>query len=117
MPSSCRRTSGQRVALLTLHAAKGLEFPLVFSAGCEDGLLPLRFAGRAPDDAEEEHRLLYVGMTRAKSRLVLTQALRRHILGGAATRVTSPFLSDLPAGLVQRSERAERRRVEQLRLL
>ena len=107
----------QRVALLTLHAAKGLEFPLVFIAGCEDGLLPLRFAGRAPDDLEEERRLSYVGMTRAKNRLVLTRALRRHILGGAATRAPSPFLSGLPAELVQLSERAERRRAEQLRLL
>jgi superfamily I DNA/RNA helicase len=107
----------QRVALLTLHAAKGLEFPLVFIAGCEDGLLPLRFAGREPEDADEERRLLYVGMTRAKSRLVLTRALRRHILGGAATRVPSPFLAGLPADWVQHSERAERRRAEQLRLL
>jgi DNA helicase-2/ATP-dependent DNA helicase PcrA len=62
------------VALLTLHASKGLEFPLVFIAGCEDGLLPLRLPRLPPADLEEERRLLYVGMTRAQQRPILTAA-------------------------------------------
>jgi len=65
----------QKVALLTLHASKGLEFPLVFIAGCEDGILPLRLPWLPPADVEEERRLLYVGMTRAQQRLILTAAI------------------------------------------
>jgi superfamily I DNA/RNA helicase len=88
----------QKVALLTLHAAKGLEFPLVFVAGCEDGLLPLDVPG-LDVDVEEERRLLYVGMTRARDRLVLTGAARRTLFGRRLPGRESPFL----AGIVDES--------------
>ena len=67
----------EAITLLTLHGAKGLEFDVVFLAGCERGLLPLRLAGPVADDAAEERRLLFVGMTRARDRLLLTCAARR----------------------------------------
>jgi DNA helicase II / ATP-dependent DNA helicase PcrA len=95
----------------------------VFIAGCEDGLLPLRFPGRssadrAEADREEERRLLYVGMTRAKGRLVLTWAQHRTLFGGTRTQVPSPFLQGLPSQLLHvRALAAPRRRPEQLSLL
>jgi DNA helicase-2/ATP-dependent DNA helicase PcrA len=107
----------QRVALLTLHAAKGLEFPLVFITGCEDGLLPLSFPGRPPGDVEEERRLLYVGMTRAKARLVLTRAQQRLLSGSMLARAPSPFLDAIPAALLQLTAPARSRRAVQLSLL
>jgi len=87
----------QKVALLTLHAAKGLEFPLVFIAGCEEGFLPLELPGRPPADLEEERRLLYVGMTRARRRLVLTEARKRTVRGSTVERAPCRFLEGLPA--------------------
>jgi superfamily I DNA/RNA helicase len=111
----------QRVALLTLHAAKGLEFPLVFITGCEDGLLPLHLPGRAAGgaaDREEERRLLYVGMTRAKARLVLTWAQSRTRFGSTQARAPSPFLQSLPSHLLRSTAPpSPRRRPEQLSLL
>ena len=70
----------EAITLLTLHGAKGLEFDVVFLAGCERGLLPLRLPGAGPltpEDAAEERRLLFVGMTRARERLLLSYAARR----------------------------------------
>jgi uncharacterized protein (TIGR00375 family) len=109
----------QKVALLTLHAAKGLEFPLVFIAGCQDGLLPLRFPGRPPADLEEERRLLYVGMTRARRRLVLTEARRRLVQGQVVEHGPCPFLEGLPSFLVSTSRRpaVRRRAAQQIPLL
>ena len=104
------------MSLLTLHAAKGLEFPVVFVVGCEDGLLPMRF-GDEPVDAAEERRLLFVGMTRARTHLALSAARRRTVRGRITEPAPSPFLADLPAGLVERTTRAERRRTVQLRLI
>jgi superfamily I DNA/RNA helicase len=111
--------SAQKVALLTLHAAKGLEFPLVFIAGCQDGLLPLRLPGRPPADLEEERRLLYVGMTRARRRLVLTEARRRTVHGGLWEPGPCPFLEGLPPGLISSSRMpaARRRPAQQIPLL
>jgi hypothetical protein len=91
-----------RVSLLTLHAAKGLEFPVVFVTGCEDGLLPLRWDGDDPADVEEERRLLFVGMTRAGSRLFLTRAERRSWRGEERRTELSPFLRDVGDGLLER---------------
>ena len=93
------RLESQKVALLTLHAAKGLEFSLVIIAGCEDGLLPLVLPGK-PVDLEEERRLLYVGMTRARRRLVLTRAARRTLFGSTRQPAPSPFIADLPPQLL-----------------
>jgi DNA helicase-2/ATP-dependent DNA helicase PcrA len=81
------------VALLSLHAAKGLEYEAVFITGCEDGLLPLRFGGRAAADAAEEQRLFYVGMTRARRQLWLTRARRRKLRGRRREAAPSPFLA------------------------
>jgi superfamily I DNA/RNA helicase len=108
----------QKVALLTLHASKGLEFPLVFIAGCEDGILALRLPWLPPADVDEERRLLYVGMTRAEQRLILTAAHRRTLTGRTVENRPCPFLDDLPAGLLTENCTAPRRRkARQLSLL
>ena len=108
----------QKVSLLTLHAAKGLEFPLVFIAGCEDGIVPLRLPWLPAADVDEERRLLYVGMTRARQRLVLTAARRRNLLGRAVENRPCPFLAGLPAGLLTDQQTGTRpRRPRQLSLL
>ncbi|MBN2105393.1 UvrD-helicase domain-containing protein [bacterium] len=91
MPVDTYQPDIERVALMTLHAAKGLEFPVVFIAGCEDGLLPYHLWGKI-SDMDEERRLLYVGMTRAKTRLFLTHAEKRLIMGQTLKPERSPFL-------------------------
>jgi len=99
-----------RVSLLTLHAAKGLEFPVVFLVGCEDGLLPLRFGGRLdPAQAAEERRLFFVGMTRARSRLYLSHARRRRWHGTVRDAAPSPFLADIEEALLDQLRAAGRR--------
>ena len=84
------------VSLMTLHSAKGLEFSAVVLPGLEDGLLPHFNAGEEADDIEEERRLLYVGMTRAKKRLFLSSCSRRRIAGYYQDRRESPFLALIP---------------------
>src|SRR5215211_2414090 len=102
-----------RVSLLTLHAAKGLEFPVVFLVGCEDGLLPLRFGPQpTPAETAEERRLFFVGMTRARSHLFLTHARRRSWRGSVREAEPSPFLADLQAALLDHAHAAGRRRAE-----
>jgi uncharacterized protein (TIGR00375 family) len=97
----------ERIALMTAHAAKGLEFPVVFIAGCEDGLFPLDCAGmQSPVD--EERRLFYVAMTRAKSALHLSRARRRSLFGVRRDMPASRFLNDIEKRLV-RIERARHR--------
>jgi DNA helicase-2/ATP-dependent DNA helicase PcrA len=88
-----------RVWLMTLHAAKGLEFPVVIMAGMEEGLLPHARSLERETDVEEERRLCYVGMTRAESQLVLTFALRRRTLGEYAATQLSRFVEEIPAEL------------------
>jgi superfamily I DNA/RNA helicase len=111
------RLDTQKIALLTMHAAKGLEFPLVFIAGCEDGLVPLRLPG-LPTDLEEERRLLYVGMTRARARLVLGSARSRTLFGRKTNGEPCPFLVRLPPRLFDEIHLRERRRpARQLSLL
>ncbi|MBI4184464.1 MAG: UvrD-helicase domain-containing protein [Proteobacteria bacterium] len=105
------------ISLLTLHAAKGLEFPVVFIVGLEDGVLPLRFGSRAADDLAEERRLLYVGMTRAKDHLILTRAERRAWQGAVRALPPSPYLRDIEAGLLNVSRTAARRTREPERQL
>jgi superfamily I DNA/RNA helicase/PHP family Zn ribbon phosphoesterase len=110
------------ITLLTMHAAKGLEFEVVFLAGCERGLLPLWLPGAAPGsrpDPAEERRLLFVGMTRARSHLLLSCAARRSRHGSSAGTGVSPFLSAIDPGLLERSAPPQARRPadRQLRLL
>ncbi|WP_338596537.1 UvrD-helicase domain-containing protein [Saccharopolyspora sp. SCSIO 74807] len=110
----------EAVSLLSLHAAKGLEFPVVFLVGCEDGLLPLRWPGSesARDEVAEERRLFFVGMTRAQDQLWLTHAARRSRHGQVRERVASPFLSGLGDGVVRSEPAAPRKpRATQLSLL
>jgi superfamily I DNA/RNA helicase len=109
----------ERVSLLTLHAAKGLEFPVVLLVGCEEGLLPLTFPGADPEDLAEERRLFFVGITRAKTRLFLFGSRRRTLHGESREQRPSPFLADLEEALLdRRPERAPGpRRPEQMRLL
>jgi DNA helicase-2/ATP-dependent DNA helicase PcrA len=88
-------------ALLTLHAAKGLEFPVVFIVGLDDGLLPHQRSFDDPEAMAEERRLFYVGITRAKDRLYLVRAFRRHQFGSSTVSEPSRFLDDLPPDLVE----------------
>ncbi|MFO7838489.1 MAG: UvrD-helicase domain-containing protein [Desulfosalsimonadaceae bacterium] len=90
----------QKVALLTMHAAKGLEFPIVLIAGCEDGLIPLHSPAKPAADPREERRLFYVAMTRAGTQLILTQAKRRRIYGTDKGRAPSPYISDIDKELL-----------------
>ena len=85
----------EKVALLTMHAAKGLQFPVVFIAGCEDDLIPLNRQGGRQADPAEERRLFYVAMTRAMQQLYLTRAKKRRVYGKLLTRRPSPFLADI----------------------
>jgi DNA helicase-2/ATP-dependent DNA helicase PcrA len=98
----------ERVALLTLHAAKGLEFRVVFLVGCEDGLLPHRFSFDEAEtvDLAEERRLLFVGLTRAREQLYLTHARRRHWRGEIRDRSPSPFLRAIREVLLERQREA-----------
>jgi DNA helicase-2/ATP-dependent DNA helicase PcrA len=89
---------GEGVSLMSLHAAKGLEFPVVFLVGLEEDLLPCAGIQGEARDLEEERRLAYVGVTRARERLFLTRALVRVKRGKALPRTPSRFLADLPAG-------------------
>ena len=90
-----------RVTLITLHAAKGLEFPIVFIVGLEEGLLPHRRALEDDRELEEERRLAYVGMTRAKDRLYLVHANHRSTWGVGAASEPSRFLAELPEELLE----------------
>jgi DNA helicase-2/ATP-dependent DNA helicase PcrA len=92
-----------RVTLITLHAAKGLEFPVVFMVGLEEGLLPHKRALEDERELEEERRLAYVGMTRAKDRLYLVHAHHRSTYGMGAASEPSRFLSELPEDLLASS--------------
>jgi DNA helicase-2/ATP-dependent DNA helicase PcrA len=91
--------------LITLHQAKGLEFPVVFIVGMEEGLLPHIRSMDDPAQLEEERRLCYVGVTRAKDRLYLFRAFRRGFRGGSEPSLPSRFLSDIPRKLVVAAER------------
>ncbi len=101
--------TGDAVTMSTLHGAKGLEFDVVFLIGCEEGFLPhsrtidARATDAAPADVEEERRLFYVGVTRAKELLFLSRAKARVLRGKATPRTPSRFLADVPPELVEES--------------
>ena len=92
--------SEDSVTLITLHQAKGLEFPAVFIVGLEEGLLPHSRSMESEEQLEEERRLCYVGMTRAQQRLYLLRAFRRGFMGRGGPTLASRFLRDIPQGLV-----------------
>lgn len=85
----------ERIAMMTMHASKGLEFPVVFIAGLEQGLFPMGRAEHDPEEQEEERRLLYVGITRAEKRLYLSYAQRRYRYGELAFSAPSMFLKEI----------------------
>lgn len=96
--------SADAVTMMTMHNAKGLEYPLVFVTGLEDGLFPLARAAEDPSQLEEERRLFYVGVTRAERTLFLTHTEQRRRNGEFMACVPSRFLAEIPKGLVLRSD-------------
>ena len=98
-----RQDDESLVTLMTLHNAKGLEYPVVFIIGCEDGLFP---HSRSIDEGtlEEERRLCYVGITRAMRNLTMTSARQRNVFGAQTSGVPSRFLSELPGGLLDQED-------------
>jgi DNA helicase-2/ATP-dependent DNA helicase PcrA len=100
-----------RVTLMTLHASKGLEFPVVFMVGCEETLLPYQRQGQE-GDLEEERRLFYVGMTRARQKLILTHAKTRFLFGREYKNEPSRFLNDIENTLKEIKRLAARKPVQ-----
>jgi DNA helicase-2/ATP-dependent DNA helicase PcrA len=94
-----------RVTLMTVHAAKGLEYPVVFMAGMEEGLFPLARSSESREELEEERRLCYVGMTRAMEKLYLVHARKRRVFGDYQFNPPSSFLSDIPISVIERGRR------------
>lgn len=92
--------SGGRVTLMTVHTSKGLEFPVVFVVGLEEGVFPHRRAIGDREEIEEERRLCYVAVTRAREQLFLSRARRRHVFGSEQENPPSRFLREIPAALL-----------------
>ena len=99
-----RAEEGERVTLMTLHAAKGLEFEEVYISGMEEGLFPGNRSLDDPEEMEEERRLCYVGITRAKQRLSLSSAKSRVVNGELRFHQESPFLAEIPEELIERQK-------------
>ncbi|MHB1469731.1 MAG: 3'-5' exonuclease, partial [Solirubrobacteraceae bacterium] len=101
--SDSRRDEAGLVTLMTMHNAKGLEYPIVFIAACEEGVFP---HSRALDEGgiEEERRLFYVGITRAMRKLYLTYARSRRLFGDPAPAIESSFIEEIPSALVEFDE-------------
>ena len=95
------------VILMTLHSAKGLEFPHVYLAGMEDGLFPsyMSISGDDPEELEEERRLCYVGVTRAEEKLTLTCARMRLVRGERQYNSMSRFIKEMPSALIDTGKR------------
>ncbi len=96
------------VTLMTLHTAKGLEFPVVFIVGMEDGVFPHMRSLGDPEELEEERRLAYVGITRAQDKLYLTSAWQRMLFGGSSYNPPSRFLLEVPEGLFEKAPKRQR---------
>ena len=95
------KSSANRITLMTIHSSKGLEFPVVFIAGMEEGLFPHSRATLAPLELEEERRLCYVAITRAKDQLILTHAKYRNIFGRTEMNLPSRFIYEIPQDVLQ----------------
>lgn len=111
----------ERILLLTIHAAKGLEFPVVFIVGCEDGVIPLRFGDVDQTQLDEERRLFFVGVTRAREQLILSYAQKRLWRGKLMDQELSPFIQDVEQQLLDRQQRIstvqrEHSKADQLKL-
>lgn len=100
--------SREKVTLMTLHSAKGLEFPIVFLIGMDEGLFPHARTLFAPDELEEERRLCYVGITRAEKILYLTHASSRTVFGSTNPYLVSRFVGEIPEDLVEKKENKNR---------
>ncbi len=98
----------QYLTLITLHQIKGLEYPVVFITGMEEGVLPHMRSIDDPEQLEEERRIAYVGMTRARDRLYLFRSLRRRMFGSFGASRRSRFLKDIPFDLIEAPERGQR---------
>ncbi len=98
------------VILMTLHSAKGLEYPVVFVIGMEDGIFPHMRSVGDPEELEEERRLAYVGITRAEQRLHLSHAASRNLYGSNQYNPPSRFLDEIPAELIDEEESTAQRR-------
>jgi len=108
----------ERVSLMTMHAAKGLEFPVVFIAGCEQTLIPYRKPDSEENDIREERRLFYVAMTRAMERLFLTRAKKRRVHGRQFERDLSQFVADIENNLkIDESPRLKNGKIDKQRPL
>jgi DNA helicase-2/ATP-dependent DNA helicase PcrA len=106
------KEDNQQISLMTLHAAKGLEFPVVFLVGLEQGLLPHSRSLNDPFDLEEERRLCYVGITRAQEQLFLSYTRERYLWGSKETSIPSQFLDELPENLIQGKVKRQKRKVK-----
>jgi ATP-dependent DNA helicase UvrD/PcrA len=100
-------TETEKATLMTLHAAKGLEFPVVFIVAVEEGVLPHERVGQHPDELEEERRLAFVGITRAKEELQLSYAVMRDYRGQRRHTVPSSFLMEMPRGEMELRDEAD----------
>jgi DNA helicase-2/ATP-dependent DNA helicase PcrA len=100
---------GNLVSLMTLHSAKGLEFPVIFIVGVEDGLLPHFHTLKNPEEVQEERRLFYVGMTRAKDLLILSSAKKRKLYTTTQKQKPSQFLSEIPSDFYHYIEKKPKR--------
>ncbi len=96
-----KQNQGDAVTLMTLHSAKGLEFPVVFIVGMEEGLFPHSRSMLDPQELEEERRLMYVGITRAKEKLYLTHTRSRLYFGQRNSNLVSRFLADIPENIIE----------------
>jgi superfamily I DNA/RNA helicase len=107
--------SAEAVTLMTFHAAKGIEFPVVFLTGLEQGLMPCHM-DRKTCDLEEERRLFYVGLTRAKETLLLTASSTRQIHGTTYNQNVSQFVAEIPSHLVKKEQKRIRKNVKKSQL-
>ncbi len=116
-PEQVGGLAGDKVSLMTLHAAKGLEFSVVFIVGCENNLIPLHIEN-FESNVEEERRLFYVGMTRAKQSLILTKAKNRFVFGKKVSNVITPFIHDIEEQLerYQQKSSAPQKKKEEIQL-